>query len=265
MSDMTTIGLIGFGKLGQAFCEGLSRTGFDIRKLYINARSVATLEKAKLLYPKAHVCGDKATLVEGADVIFLCVEPSVAETVCRELAELPLKDKAVVSFMSGVTVHTLRENLGTERVLRAMPNLAISVGRGIVGVVKQCAFEDEPMYQEILSLLSDLGKIVLLDECDLEKLTVTAACGLAYTAMLVDAYMAAAGGLMGHGKCSGDIALETFEGALAMLRDMPVEAVVNIVATKGGSTEAGLAHMNEDAVVKMLREALTAAYTRATK
>lgn len=264
MSIRMTPGLIGFGKLGQAFCGGLFRAGFDSHNLYINARSTATLETAGLLYPQAHVCKDKAALVENADVIFLCVEPAVSETVCCELAEMPLNDKIIVSFISGVTVHTLRENLRTERVLRVMPNLAISVGQGVLGIVKQCPFEDEPMYQEVLSLLSKLGRIVLLDERDLEKLTVSAACGLAYTTMLVDAYMTVVGEYMGHGKMSRDIAIDTFAGALAMLRDMPSEAVVNKVAAKGGSTEAGLAHMNEGTVVEMLRKVLAAAYTRAT-
>lgn len=264
MTSFTTIGLIGFGNLGKAFCEGLMRAGFDSRKLYVNARSEATRKEARLLYPQACVCKDKASLLEGADVIFLCVEPSAAETVCRELAELPLKDKTVVSFVSGVTIQTLQKNLGTDRILRVMPNLAISVGQGVVGVVKQCSFENEPMYQEILSLLSDLGRIVILDEWDLEKLTVTAACGLAYTAILADAYMTAAAGYMGHGKLAKDVAISTFEGALAMLRDMPAEAVVNMVATKGGSTEAGLSHMNEATIVKMLHEVMSAAYERTT-
>lgn len=264
MTSFATVGLIGFGNLGQVFCQGLMRAGFDSRKLYINARSETTRKEACLLYPQACVCKDKASLVEGADVIFLCVEPSAVETVCRELAELPLKDKTVVSFVSGVSLQILQERLGTDRVLRAMPNLAISVGQGVVGVVNPCAFAYDPMYQEILSLLSDLGRVVILDECDIEKLTVTAACGLAYTAILADAYMTAVSGFMGHGKLAKDVAISTFEGALAMLRDMPAEAVVNTVATKGGSTEAGLAHMNEDDIVKMLRETLTAAYTRAT-
>jgi pyrroline-5-carboxylate reductase len=259
------IGLIGFGNLGKAFISGVIKSGFNCGDICITAKTQRTVDLARNLYPHIPVFSEKEKILKFSDVIILCVEPKNAKEVCQEIGKYSITDKTIVSFVSGIGLADLFGYFGGNNsklhIIRAMPNIAISTCHGIIGLVnlaieKDCA---------ILKLFEQLGEIIMVREDDLEAITVSAASGLAFASVILSSYQDAIHKLLKDCRLSKEITLHLFDGVLSLIREEGIsfDQLKNAVATKGGSTEAGLHHFDTNALNRMLSTALNAAYNRA--
>ena len=262
------IGIIGYGHLGKAFVRGLVLTGFWQSDIVINARTEKTRDSVREEFPDIHVTGSKEELVNLADVVVIIVEPVHAKEVLSEIKAYDLEGKVLISFMAGITMAEIRNDLEDKqnavKLVRVMPNIAIQDGKGVMGITYE---EEDEALQEVLGVFCKLGCVRKLDENALNAITVTAASGLAFAASLMDSYQKACNTLFHNEEISKEITLRVFENAIDMVKKdgCSFEDIVRRITTKGGTTEAGMQHLNPEQITENLEICMEKSYEKTRK
>ena len=259
------IGIIGTGHLGKAFITGLVKSGIAQDRIILNARTAETMDAVKRVWPSIHVTADKKELVAGSDVIVIVVKSQNAREVLAEIKETDLSGKTVVSFMAGISLNDMREMLhgacGEYRLIRMMPNLGISLCKGVIGV---CREKDSPEPESVPDLFRKLGYLIDLPEEKLEGITICAASGLAFAAYLMKTYRDSCGRLLDDAAVSEEITARVFENVIDVIRNegKTFESLIEQISTKGGTTEAGMNVLLSSNLDEILNQCLDSAYAR---
>ena len=168
----------------------------------------------------------------------------------------------LVSILAGVEVASLRDRFPRARtVLRAMPNLPVSEGRGVVALLGE-----EPVECGWINLFRPLGLVVAAaDEHEFGAIGALAGAGPAYVARFIAA-LARAGVERGlDPRPAAEIALQTVLGTALMAerRNEDMGPLARRVASPKGTTEAGLAVLDAGrALDRLVAETLAAAARR---
>ena len=168
--------------------------------------------------------------------------------------------------MAGITIAEIRSMLGenhnTVKVVRAMPNIAIQDGTGVIGVTYED--QDYESIQDVLQVLEKLGYVLRLDEDSLNYITVTAASGLAFATCVMNSYQKAADSLFHDNEKSKEITIHVFENVINMVKreNCSFEDIICRIATKGGTTEAGMNHLNQELITENLTMCMKKSYEK---
>jgi len=164
------IGILGYGNMGSAIAEG-------IKARY--AVCVFDKEKSKITGLKGIASTDSSRgLVELNEVIILAIKPQDFDILLNEVKYF-LQDKLVISIAAGVTTGYLEEILGQTRVIRVMPNLAVSIAEGETCICKgRYAKAGDLWFTK--GLFKILGKVWELKEEKLNAATAISGSGPAY-------------------------------------------------------------------------------------
>ncbi len=257
------IGFLGLGNMGGAIAKAaaLSRAGEDFCFCDTDASKVAAFTRA--------YGGSGVTLSGLADceVIFLGVKPGILPALLSTLAEA-IEDAGtsplVISMAAGVTLATLEEALPAGiRVIRMMPNVAVSAGEGMIlySLGREAGGEEEATF---LSLLAKAGKTDRLSEALLDAGTALSGCGPAYVYLMLEA-MADAGVESGLARDKAELyAAQTLLGAAKLYFESgrkPGE-LKDSVCSPGGSTIAGVHALEKSGFRGAVMEAVSAALRR---
>lgn len=258
----TRITIIGGGRMGEAMLSG-----------WLAAGSVAA-DRATVVEPSAerrealaalgvHVLSD----TEGAfpaDVVVLAVKPQILEDVLDGLAAL-IGQALVVSVAAGLTTARLESHLpaGTA-VVRVMPNTPALVGEGMA-VISGGTEASADQVGLVKGLFESIGKAVVLDERYQNAATAISGSGPAYFALVIDALARAGVGSGLPRDVAQSLAIQTMRGTAALLEDsgMHPEALVDGVASPGGTTIAAITELEAAGVRAAFADAVSAAVARA--
>ncbi|MCA3006707.1 MAG: pyrroline-5-carboxylate reductase [Phycisphaerales bacterium] len=185
----------------------------------------------------------------GADgVVLLATKPQVLGTVAAEGAG-KMGGKRAVAIMAGKPTGVIAAALGGDggggvgsvRVVRVMPNLAVLTGRGMSAVCGgQGATAADVAW--VTRLFGSLGAVVELPEDLFDAFTAVAGSGPGYVCLVVEA-LAAAGERVGlPGPVARQMAEQTLIGTGSLLEREAVGAAVwrARVTSPGGTPAAGL-------------------------
>ena len=259
------IGIIGTGHLGKALIAGLVRSGVKQNRIILNARTAETMDAIKRIYPCINVTASKQDLVTASDIIVIIVRSQNALEVFAEIREMDLSSKTIVSFMAGVSLNDMREMLQDTskeyRLIRMMPNLGISLCKGVIGV---CCENDSAETEEALNLFRPLGYLINLPEEKLESITICAASGLAFAAYLMKEYKNSCDRLINDAAVSEEITTRIFENVIEIIRneDKTFESLIEQISTKGGTTEAGISKLQNSNLDEIINQCIDSAYDR---
>jgi pyrroline-5-carboxylate reductase len=199
-----------------------------------------------------------------SDAVVLAVKPQQIREVCVALRP-HLEDQVVVSIAAGIRARDLARWLGTQRIVRAMPNTPALIGRGISGVTAlDGAGPRERRIAE--TVLAAVGRTVwVADDAQIDAVTAVSGSGPAYVFYFIEALTAAAEQVGLGPLAARELAIETFAGAalLAAQSDEPAEALRAKVTSKGGTTAAAIASLEAAGVKARVGDAVNAAYRRA--
>ena len=189
-------------------------------------------------------------LAERSDLVVLAVKPERLSEVAVEMQDA----KAVVSLLGATSLDTVRGAFPHADVARVMPNVAVEVHRGVL-----CVAGTLP--DELMRLLGLLGHVVDLPDEQFDAATAVMGCAPAYLALAAEA-LADAGAEAGlDGELSRELVTETACGTAELMRRHDPADVRQAVASRGGSTEAGLEALEREGA----REAFTAAVRASLK
>lgn len=256
------IAFIGGGNMATALIGGMKRAGA--------VDSIAVLEidaaRGKQLTDQHGVVthGTAGAWLGGSDVIVLAVKPQQmhgAVDVIRPFLGRPL----VLSIAAGVRASTLARWLGSDVIVRTMPNTPALIGAGITGAAALGGVSSEQR-AAAERILGAVGEVVWFeDESMLDPVTAVSGSGPAYVFFFIEAMQQAALEMGLNEDLARRLAVQTFLGAarLAAASPEPASVLRERVTSKGGTTAAALASLDADQVKAGIVRALHAANARA--
>ncbi|MVN78602.1 pyrroline-5-carboxylate reductase [Hymenobacter sp. HMF4947] len=257
--------IIGGGNMGLTYARSFVRAHITSRlDLRLLARSPERVP-ALAAHEVGTVWGTPQECVPGADILILAVKPQDSGALFERLRGLVQPHQVVLSIMAGVRIATLREALGTPKIIRAMPNLPAQIGMGMTAFTSTDDVTRAELVQ-VQNLLSTTGKTVYVEqESAIDASTAISGSGPAYVYYCMEALMAAAGG-MGFTPAEAELLVsQTFRGAVELYSQagLSCQDWIARVASKGGTTEAAMQAFGNGAVREGLIAGAEAARTRA--
>lgn len=231
--EKLTLGFLGTGHMGSAIARCLVAY-----PLLLNNR---TLAKAKALaeeLPSAQI-EDPIVILKKANFVFLGVKPSDMEALGKQLSGI--KSSAIlVSMAAGLTLESLSSIFPHHRLIRIMPNTPVAVGKGITFVAYGNITEKDKA--TFASIMEPCGKLVEIEEKDIDAGSVLTGSAPAYLDFFLDA-LAEAGTSLGLSKQDAlNYVLAMAEGTVALAKDsdFSVKQLGQQVCSPGGSTIEGV-------------------------
>ena len=198
-------------------------------------------------------------------VLVLAVKPQMMAAVLNEIRPLIGGHTLVISIAAGISISAIAAGLGTDRVIRTMPNTPAQVGKGITGAVPGPGVGESDR-ETADALLRAAGDVVWFDdESRLDLVTAVSGSGPAYVFHFVEA-LAAAGVRQGFAPDEAmRLARQTVIGAAALLEADPAPAATlrQNVTSPRGTTEAALGVlMAPNGLTNLLEKTVLAAKLR---
>ena len=251
--------------MGAAIIRGLiARGGLEPSDLMV-AEVVADRRAALAQDYGIAVTGDADAAVADASLIILAVKPQNFQELAPTLRPALDGSALVISIMAGVTLETLRSGLGTDRVIRVMPNIAAQVGRGASVWTADSGVTDADR-NRTRAVLGALGmEVEIEDESLIDVATAVHGSGPAYVYLLAEAWIDAAVEQGLEREMATHLVRETIAGSAALwqaTRSQPA-ALREAVTSPGGTTAAALAALEDFDFPAAMRAAIDAATRRA--
>ena len=197
------------------------------------------------------------------DAVVLAMKPQQLDEIATQFGARLRGVPLIVSILAGVQEAALSARFGAVAYVRAMPNLPVGIGKGVVALDTSSA--GARVRSDVAALMAPLGLVEWVAPTQFDAVTALAGSGPAFLYRFIDA-LAAAGAAQG---LSGDqaqrLALATVEGAamLAAAADVGPGALAERVASPGGSTRKGLDVLDDgDSLKALLAETIAAATRR---
>ena len=264
MSDAITLAIIGTGRMGEALLSGLLRSGaWPADRIVCTTR---TQRRADEITERHGVVAhtDSAAAAAGSDVVLLAVKPQSMAALLAEIGAKLHTDQTVVSVAAGVSTATIEAAL-PERVpvVRVMSNVPVQVDEAM-SVLAAGAHAEAGHVETATTILGHVGKVLQLEEQQLDAVTGLSGSGPAYLFLLAET-MIEAGILLGLPRdVATDLITQTMVGSAKMLRDSgrhPVE-LRESVTSPGGTTIAAIRVLEQERVRAAFINAIEAATLR---
>jgi len=258
---------VGGGNMGRALAGGLLAQGaapgsLSVVEIDANARKrmhdefgIAVTERIE------------ASPLARADAVVIAVKPQHLRDTASLLAPA-LSAQLVISIAAGIRIADLSRWLGNyTRIVRAMPNTPALVRRGISGLFADESVDDDGR-KLAESVLAAVGQVVWCErEQQLDGITAVSGSGPAYVFHFLESMIAAALELGFSPQQARQLAYATASGAVALAEqsDEPPSALRAQVTSKGGTTAAALAVLEQHGVKAAYIAAIKAADARAVE
>ncbi|SDP86982.1 pyrroline-5-carboxylate reductase [Actinopolyspora xinjiangensis] len=262
---MSTIAVLGAGKIGESLLSGLINAGYSPEDLLFTERYQ---QRADELSERYGVRGaDLPDAVRRADVLVVSVKPQDIEALLDETAEIVTPDKLVVTLCAGLPTSMFERRFaaGTP-VVRVMPNTPMLVGEAM-SAVSGGSHATESHLELVERMLGSVGRVVRVPENQQDAVTALSGSGPAYFFYLVEA-MIDAGILLGLPRAvAAELVVQSAVGSAAMLREGEGHPVImrEGVTSPAGTTISGVRELEKHGVRAALIDAVEAAHSRSVE
>lgn len=241
--------------MAAALARGLHRAGATDSLAFADSGSGRAAQLAAEL-DGAHA-ESLAQLAGLSDVIVLAMKPAALPSAAAELAD---HRGPLVSVLGATPLERLREAFPGAPLLRAMPNVAVEVGRG---VICHAPADADAELEATLAALREIATLVELREEQIDVATAVMGCSPAYLALACAALIEAGHERGLDAEQARGLVSEAAAGAGELLAAGHDPAQLQrAVASPGGSTEAGLEALRAAGVPEAFRGAVVASLER---
>ena len=261
---MATYGFIGTGNMGGAVAKAAAKA-VGGGNLFLANRTPA---KAEALAAElgGRACDNEAAACQ--DYIFLGVKPQMMagmlEGIRPVLRERMEKGETftLVTMAASLTIEKIREMAGVEApTVRIMPNLPVSIGKGVILYTASGAEKTLP---ELLEALAPAGMLLPVEERLIDAGSAVAGCGPAFACLFAEA-LADGGVACGLPRAQAQaLALQMLAGTAELLLQTGQHpaALKDAVCSPGGTTIAGVHALEKGGFRAAAFDAVKAAYDK---
>jgi len=264
-APLPPIGFIGGGNMASAIIGGLIKrqvpaTIFEVVEPQAEARE--RLQHDFGITARA----EPGRALQRCGVLVWAVKPQSFAQAAQEVRGLA-GDALHLSVAAGIPSDSIARWLGTEQVVRAMPNTPALVGKGVTGLFARPAV-DPAGRKRVEQVLEATGELLWVDaESALDAVTAVSGSGPAYVFYFIEAMTEAGIELGLTTEQAHRLAVGTFTGASALANDAsePPAVLRERVTSKGGTTYAAIASLENADVKAKFKAAIRAAHQRAAE
>jgi len=260
------IGFIGGGNMADAIIGGIIRSGLvDCGSVVVSdiapERLTALLQKHGV-----RTTDSNSDVISACDTIILAVKPQTLDEISGELSAKLTGSHLVISILAGKTREAVLESLGGKtRVIRVMPNLPALVGAGVTALS-----ETDADFQDMITaetIFRTVGTVVTVPEGQMDAITALSGSGPGFAYYILEAFIEAGQTLGIDKKSAESLAVQTFAGSIRLLTEENAEPseLKERVTSKGGTTAAGIACMEENQLKEIILKTLKSATARAAE
>ena len=251
--------------MGEAILAAILSRGVSSKEeITVSDVSEARLKHLEQKYGMAVTSDNREALTKG-DVIILAVKPQNLDGVLAGLKGALRSPQLVVSIIAGVRIGTLCQGLDYAPVVRVMPNSPAQIGEGMS--VWTATLEVTGQQRDwAASVLGAIGKEIYVDdEKYLDMATAVSGSGPAYIFLLAEALISAAVAIGLSPEMATELVKQTMLGSAKFMQhsDKPPGELRQMVTSRGGTTAAALARLEEGQFTQLVKEAVAAAYRKA--
>ncbi|MEI6669958.1 MAG: NAD(P)-binding domain-containing protein [Acidobacteriota bacterium] len=225
------VGFIGGGRVARILVGGWRHEGVVPGEILATEPDDATFARLADLWPEIH----RASLdeVAAADVVFLALHPPVLASVMAVARPCLNAQAIVVSLAPKIPISALTAGLGTERVVRMIPNAPSVIGRGYNPVAFAGGLDSAA--RGILSpLFASWGDWPEVEERDLEAYAILTGMGPTYFWFQWQALREVAGQMGLSADRVDDALRHMLDGAMATLFEsgLPPAGVMDLIPVR---------------------------------
>jgi pyrroline-5-carboxylate reductase len=256
------ITFIGGGNMAKALIGGLIKRGYSPSKMHV-------VEVSKDQCVNLHnefgvrASTELAAAVQHCEAVILAVKPQQLQEVALQLAPI-LDGQMVISIAAGIRTQDMARWLGTQNLVRCMPNTPALIRSGVTVLYAMDAVKPEHC-NRAESVLSSVGSTMWVeDEEMLDAVTAISGSGPAYVFYFIEAMQQAAYELGLDEAQARQMVLDTFLGATKLAEHSAEDVAVlrARVTSKNGTTERALLSMDSNRVKQDIVDAIYAAAKR---
>ena len=257
------IAFIGGGNMASAIIGGLIRQGMKPGQITVVEPFAETAAKLLKDFGIAALPSASAALAQ-ADLVVWAVKPQLFSEAAAPV--MPHTGKALhLSVAAGIRTDSISRWVGTERVVRCMPNTPALVGQGITGLFPcpTVTAADKALVEQVIGTTGQY--LWVKEESQLDAVTALSGSGPAYVFYFLEAMTEAGVGMGLSADQAYKLAVATFSGAssLAAASTESPEVLRQRVTSKGGTTYAALTSMEDAGIKAAFVKAMQAAQIRA--
>ena len=256
------ITFIGGGNMAKALISGLIKRGYSPSKMHVV--EVSKDRCAELHHEFAiRATTELEQAVAHCEAVILAVKPQQLQEVAAQLAPI-LSGQLIISIAAGIRTRDMARWLGTQNIVRCMPNTPALIRSGVTALYAMPAVKPE-LCHRAESVLAAVGSTLWIeDEVMLDAVTAISGSCPAYVFYFIEAMQQAAYELGLDEAQARQMVLDTFGGA-CKLAESSKEDIATLrarVTSKNGTTERALLSMDANQVKMDIVAAIHAAAAR---
>ncbi len=257
------IAFIGGGNMASALIGGLRRQGMEGDLIEVVEPLAEQRQRLQSQWG-VRTCEQAHPGIGRAALVVWAIKPQIFADAAGQAA--PHASQALhLSVAAGISTDSMAAWLGSQRIVRAMPNTPALIGRGITGLYARPAVSTEEKGR-IEGVMGPSGELIWLQHEDqLNAVTALSGSGPAYVFYFLEAMIEAGMGMGLDAQQARQLALATFGGAAALAQsseESPQQLRAR-VTSKGGTTFAALSAMEAAGLKPHFIAAMVAAQERA--
>ena len=255
---MNRILFYGGGNIAQAIISGLLSSGLGKSSIFYLDRNETNQLKLKKLGIKKYAASNGAI-----DLIVLCVKPKDALDAFKAIAgDFP--NPKVISLVAGIGSRKYLSISKDVKLVRGMPNTSSKHGMGITALLNINA--SKTLYGNIKKLFNRTGiTIDVSNEKTINDFTGLIGSGPAYFYYLLKSYEKALNKMIDEDPKKTKLIMANLMSGIgeSIKGDKSIDELIKSVASKKGTTEAGLKAMKEEKMIESFNKSIKAAMNRA--
>ena len=165
-----SIGFIGGGRITKIFLQAFHNKNLSLKNVAVYDINNDTIEKLKQKFPEISITDLKS--VSSKEIIFIALHPPAIMEVLTSIKGFVSSSSVVISLAPKITLEKITTALEIKNVVRMIPNATSVINQGYNPVCFAPGCADK---QNIMQLLSTLGKTFETDESKLEAYAIASA------------------------------------------------------------------------------------------
>ncbi len=259
------IAFVGGGNMASALISGLLQRGLPASAIQV----VEPFEGARDSLMRrfgVQASAQASPSLGQAELVVWAVKPQVFKQAAQ--AAGPHCTGALhLSVAAGIRTDSMARWLGSQRIIRAMPNTPALIGQGVCGLFARAAVSADDKAQAERLIASTGQFLWLAEEQQLDAVTALSGSGPAYVFYLMEALVQAGTSLglspaqakqLVQGTCNG-------ASALAAASAETPQTLRQQVTSKGGTTHAAISVLEAEHWAGIMARAVEAAHRRAAE
>lgn len=267
--ELPRTAMLGVGSMSGAVLDGLLAAGLDPSTVVLTTKSEQSAAAHRARGLDAHASDTEPdanrAAVRGAGLVVVGVKPYMIADLLADVAGDLAPGTVLVSVAVGTTTASMEAAVPDGvRVVRALPNTPIGVGRGVTGI-SAGASADADAVALASSVFSVSGSVIEVPEQQLDALSAVSGSGPAYVFLLVEQWQRAAEELGFTPEQAATMVQGTVSGAVALLgsSDRSPAELRRAVTSPKGTTERAVAVLQDADLAGTFTRASRAAIARA--